>query len=475
MDIVIDLTPILDFLHLPPEQLLWKFFLYFGWMILAAMFVAAAAQLWLIYIQSKWSAKLKYILLAIDVPRGNEQSPKAAENLFTYLGGAHGSINFFDKWFEGAYQLSFSFEIVSIDGYTQFLIRTPIQFRNLIESAVYSQYPDAEITEVDDYTEGVPLHYPDEEYDVWGGEFIQQNSPAYPIKSYHEFEHQMGPSEMQFKDPMASLLDLCSSLRPGEQLWYQILVIPCGFDWVKKSEAEVDRILGKKPKAGTDFIDRIAPYVQKLSEFIFALWGDLETKKPDEKKPLSMMELTPAQKKKVEGIQNKAAQLGFEAKLRLVYLSKKEVMNKAKVANGFVGFIKQFIDQDLNSFKPDLKFTLTTTAFFHRIARLNEKKGNLINNYIGRAVGAGRTPTVYSIEELATIWHLPVQGSVKAPLLQMAPGRKAEAPSSLPLALEEKYIPDDIFNEQPAKKSDEIAEALDSLSQDTPPENLPFA
>ncbi|MCX6795674.1 MAG: hypothetical protein NT165_03055 [Candidatus Falkowbacteria bacterium] len=474
MDIVINLTPIEDFLHLPPDLMLWKFFLYFGWIILAWMFVKASLHLWLIYIETKWSMKNKFILLAIDIPKGNEQSPKATENLFTYLAGAHGSVSFFEKWFLGVYQLSFSFEIVSIDGYTQFLIRTPIQFRSLVESSVYSQYPDAEITEVDDYVEGMPLRFPDEEYDIAGSEFIQQKHFIYPIKTYKEFEHQMGPSETQFKDPMASLMDLCSSLRTGEQFWYQILVTPCGFDWAKKADDEVNKILGKKPKAGEDLLDRLAPIVHGVSEGLFELWGPYQPEKKEEKKALSMMELTPVQKKKIEFIQNKASQLGFEAKLRIVYLAKKDVINKAKVFSGFVGYIKQFIDLDLNSFKPDLDFTMTKSAYFNQTARLITKKNRLMNNYVGRAVGAGRTPGVYTIEELATIWHFPIEASVKAPLVQMAPGRKAEAPASLPLFMDDKYVPEDIFNEKPKgpKAPDDKIEALE---KDNPPENLPFA
>lgn len=476
MDIVINLAPLLDFFHLPPEQLLWKFFLYFGWMILAWIFILGALQLWLTRKQALWSETIKFALLAIDIPRANEQSPKATENLFTYLAGAHGATSFFEEWFEGMYQLSFSFEIVSIDGYTQFLIRTPVASRNLVETAIYSQYPDAEITEVDDYTNGAPLRFPDEEYDIWGAEFIQQKHFCYPIKTYEQFEHKMGPSETQFKDPMASLMDLCSSLRPGEQFWYQILVTPCGFDWVKKADDEVNKILGKKTNSGFDLLSWLEPIIHGFSETVFELFGPYTPTKKEEKKSLSMMELTPAQKKKIEFIQKKASQLAFEAKLRVVYLSKKEVMNKPKVGSGFVGYIKQFIDLDLNSFKPDGDYTMTKTAYFNKSARLLEKKTRLINNYIGRSVGAGRPSGIYTIEELATIWHFPIEASSKAPMVQMAPGRKAEAPASLPLFMEDKYTPDDIFNEKTSQDKNLSLEKLDkTIEKELPPENLPFA
>lgn len=476
MDVVINLTPILDFFSLPLDQIMWNIFLNFGWMILAWLFIIAALQLWLIRKQTIWSATNKFILLAIDIPKGNEQSPKATENLFTYLAGAHGVTNFFEKWFEGQYQLSFSFEIVSIDGYTQFLIRTPSHFRNLVESAVYSQYPDAEITEVDDYVEGVPLRFPDDEYDIWGSEFIQQKPYAYPIKTYNEFEYKTGPLETQFKDPMASLMDLCSSLQRGEQFWYQMLLIPCGFEWAKAAEVEVDAILGKKPAQKGSVFDYLKPIIHSFSEAVFELFGPYEPEKKEEKKSLSLMDLTPVQNRKIEAIQKKASQLGFEAKLRVVYLAKKEVMNKPKVASGFVGYIKQFIDMDLNSFKPDGNFTMTKTAYFNKSARMSMKKTRLINNYVARAVSAGRAPGVYSIEELATIWHFPIEASVRAPMMQTAPGRKAEAPASLPLFMEEQYLPDDIFNEKPKDKQElEIEKINNVIEKEAPPQNLPFA
>ena len=243
MNIVLNLQPLQDFFNLPPETMLWHFMGYYGWIIVAIMFLFSVREMWLLYVQDKFMSQVKYVMLAIDIPRANTQTPMAVENLLAYLAGAHSTINFFEKWWEGKCQLYFSFEIVSIDGYTQFLIRTPVDFRNLVETGVYSQYPDAEIIEVDDYTEGAPLKFPNEEYDVWGSEFIQVAPQMFPIKLYKEFEHQLGPDENYYKDPMASLMDLCSSLQKGEQLWYQILIVPTGFDWMGQADKEIDKIV----------------------------------------------------------------------------------------------------------------------------------------------------------------------------------------------------------------------------------------
>ena len=490
MEITINTTALETFFSLPADQMLWIFFINIGWMIIAAVFLYGISLIYLQKIRAQWAAKnLKFIILAIDVPKGNEQSPKAVENMFTYLAGAHGSINFFEKWFEGKFQVSFSYEIVSLEGYTQFLIRLPIEFRNLIETSVYSQYPDAEISEVDDYVDTVPHHFPDEDYDIWGAEFIQANDWPFPIKLYQEFEHKFGESETQFKDPMASLMDLCSSLHEGEQLWMQVVIIPIGFDWVAETDKAVDKILGKKKKSsGT--MSKFVEWMGDASEMVYSIWGDIEAKSEDDK-GLSMMELTPKQKKQIEAIQMKASKLAFEAKIRVVYVARKDIINRSKVVNGVVGYMKQFASLDLNNLKPDVKLTMTKTAYFNKDKRLLRKKNAMISNYIAREDTAGRNPGLYNIEELATIWHFPIEANVKAPMIQKAPGRKADAPSSLPIMSDisgpvPEMFTSDILKSRSEKTKEEVvnAESEDSPenndskelfeNHDEVPNNLPF-
>lgn len=445
MNIDINTAGIERFFSLPPDKMFWAFMGNFGWIIIGIVFIWGVLQLYLYWIRGKWAATHKHTLLAIDIPKGNEQTPKAVENMFTYLAGAHGSENFFETWFEGKFQKSFSFEIVSLEGYTQFLIRTPSEYRNLIESSVYSQYPDAEISEVDDYTDTVPQKYPDEEYDIWGTEFTQSAPWMYPIKVYEDFEHKMGPSETQFKDPMASLMDLCGSLRQGEQFWIQFIVTPIGFDWIKEAEKEIDKILGKKPKAKKGFFMMLVEWLGELSEIFYSIWGNIEDKEKEEKTK-TLFDLNPIEQKRIEAIQRKSNKLSFDLKTRVVYVAQKDVMNKAKVANGFVGFMKQFAALDLNNLKPDVKKTMTKTVYFRRKSRLKRKKNTLFNAYVQRSNGVGLSPGIFNIEELATLWHFPVEASVRASLMQKAEGRKANAPSSLPLASDLTRAPDELFS-----------------------------
>ncbi len=483
MNLLINTTSLNNFFNLPPNKIFWVFFNNFGWLFLAFTFLWGVREVYLLYIRINWSKDHESILLAIDIPRGNEQSPKAVENLFIYLAGAHKTINFFEKWFNGEWQKSFSFEIVSMEGYTQFLIYSPLEYRNLVESAVYSQYPDAEISEVDDYTKAVPQDLPDEEYDVWGTEFIQSAPWFYPIKCYQEFEHQMGPSETQFKDPMATLMDLFGSLGPGENLWFQVLITPMGFEWFKDSIKEVDRIFGRKKKTKSGLSTRLIEALGNASEAVYSIWGDIDSDSKPEAKPKTMMDLTPDEKSKVENIQLKAAKVAFGAKFRAVYVAKREVVNKTKVVNGLVGYIKQFSALDLNGLKPDMKLTFTRAQYFLVKSRLLHRKRKIFKAYIKRSGSNGRNPGIYSVEELATVWHFPLEANVKAAMIQKAPGRKADAPVSLPLADDfEEFIPD-IFQESPAVLSPDGFAKVDGSSEESqdsivhkasPPDNLPF-
>ncbi len=500
MDIVIDLSFITDFLSLPPDRMLILIFKYFGWIPITIVFLWGVLQVWISYIRGKWAEKnAKFTLLAIDIPRGNEQSPKAVENLFSYLAGAHGSVNLIEKYWAGKFQLSFSFEIVSIDGYTQFLIHTPVGFRDLVESAVYSQYPDAEITEVDDYTNDLSdIRFPNDEYDLWGAEFIQAKHYSLPIKTYEEFEHQMGAPETHFKDPMASLMDLMSSLRKGEQLWYQIIATPTGFDWIEGCDKEVSKILGEKIGGGSNIFTKMADSLLDILTAVGgSIMGSAEGSVKEESDPLKMMNLKPKQKKVVESIEAKTAHFAFEFKSRMIYLAKKDVMKKGKVVNGFVGFMKQFAALDLNNLKPDMSYTATSAAYLFAKKRLNKKKNNVFRNYINREKWGGRMPGIMNVKELATLWHFPHEGVVKAPMIQKAPGRKAEPPMSLPqsedivseeaaepLFLNEdedkEVAPEDIASssenesEERKQEEDDIFSEDDTSDQATPPSNLPI-
>ncbi len=435
MVINLDFSGVQELLTLPLDTALWRiFFWYFGWLPLAIIMLWGLLQLWLTERKDAWEHHQKFLLLAIDVPRNNEQSLMAVENLLTYFAGGHGTFTLIEKWRDGKFQLPFSLEIVSIGGYIQFLVHTPAHLKHIVESAVYSQYPDAELYEVEDYTKMAPSKFPDEDYDIFGTEFIQVAHEILPIKTYPQFEHDFGEPNTKFRDPMTSLMDLMSSLRKGEQLWYQIVLVPTDTKWAQEAQHYIDDKLGKGHaiSRSNKAVDKINEWLGEFSEMIYPLWGHVDEHKKDSSTSLKFPELDPLAKAQIEGAHRKMAKMGFEVSIRMIYLSRKEVMNKPKVVNGFVGYIKQFNTNDLNALKPDTKLTMTSASYFFTKSRIDHKKNSIMQGYKTRSEMIGRKPWIMNVEEIATLWHFPLDAVTKAPLIQRSSGKRIEPPSSLP-------------------------------------------
>ena len=110
--------------------------------------------------------------------------------------------------------------------------------------------------------------------------------------------------------------------------------------------------------------------------------------------------------------------------------------------------------------------------------------------YKWRSAWLGRMPFILSNEELATIWHFPIDAVVKAPLVQRAAARRVEPPMRLPVgeakptisyeALfgdeEMANLPEDKESQPRNSFSDFLAEekAKPATRKDQAPENLPF-
>ncbi len=229
----LDLSFWLEIFSLPTFDIIKALYAIIGWVFLVILFFSMGAKLWVSYRQNKYTSKWKWVLLAVDIPPLFIQTPKAVEQIFTHLSGAQTTPNIGQKYLMGKKQKFFSFEIISIEGYIQFLIRTEEEFRDLVEAAVYAQYPEAEITEVEDYVSNIPTKYPDKEYDVFGIEFTLAEANAYPIRTYPSFEYSLS-KDVVFSDPMAAVLENFSRIGHGENLWYQIIVEPTGNSWKEK-------------------------------------------------------------------------------------------------------------------------------------------------------------------------------------------------------------------------------------------------
>jgi len=420
-----------------PTVIAWQLFLKGGWVIFLISVIYVFYLTWLDMRQGQFAGKWKHVLLAIDIPRNNEQTPKAVESVFSALAGAQSNGNLIDLYWTGKVQESFSFEIVSLEGYVQFLVRTPGHFRDLIEAAVYAQYPEAEITEVNDYvTDYANLTFPNKDYKLWGTEFVLVKDYPYPIKTYPEFEHTLSGN---FLDPMAGLLEIMSRFGPGEQVWLQFVVTPQKAPgWDEKAKKVTKVFKGEAytpPETWTDkYISKPIGWlvwpIAFLGDQFFGLGGSGEKKKEEDQ--WKMFRITPGERLLFEKIEKKLAKLCFNTKFRFIYLGKAETFNKVKGVAGIISAVQQYNTTDSNGFKPGGK-TKTGADYFNVVKRTAKRQNAILRHYAKRSNYYGESPSAMKLsqEELASLWHFPVM-TVKAPTVEMAGSRRAVPPSRLP-------------------------------------------
>jgi hypothetical protein len=406
-----------------------------GWLIFIFLFFYMVKYGWLNYIQNKTGAKKEWILLRIIVPKASEQTCKAVENIFASFAGAHSPASWTEKWVQGVTQSPISIEIASIEGRVNYYVRSERRLRDLVEAAIYAQYPDAEIDEVEDYARVPPVKYPDDEWDLWGTEMIPvQKNDAYSLKTYPEFEDAISG---EFKDPLAALLENFSRLGPGEQAWFQIVLTPTD---QKDARARADKLMNKlkgiKEKPKRTVLDEVVDLPIKATQTLAAglLGGGGESSKKEKKEEFPrMMILSPGERYILEAVERKAGKIGFMSKMRFLYVGKKEMMKKPKVVNPFIGAIKQMNTFHMQALKPESKKVgVNSTLWWFKDKRNAKRKEHLMRMYRNRSNWSGMSNYFLSSEELATFWHFPIFMQVKAPGTGRTEAKRSEPPSNIP-------------------------------------------
>ncbi len=425
-----------------PFMVMWTLFIYGGWVIFLIIGIWASTKIWLVWRQTLAAKQKEFITLAIDIPKLTEKDPgqslRAVENIFAHLAGAHAPASWKEIWIDGKYQDPISCEIISIEGNVQFIIHCIRPLRDLVEASLFAQYPDAEISEVEDYAKSVPASYPDSEYDLWGTEMVPAGSTPsfYPLKTYPAFEHSMSG---ELKDPLSVLLEGMSRMGPGEQVWMQIICLPIDVgDYNKGGTKLIKELKGEKVVTPPSMLEKIilAPFnlfIMIANELIGGGSGSPSAAKGDDPLKSKIFNLSPGERKVLEAVENKVSKIGYLCKIRFMYVAKKNVFKKPKIVQSLIGFIKQMNTNDMLSLKPEGKHVGVNGALlFMREKRNNIRKNRLINYYKARSAFDGSPPYYLCTEELATLWHFPHTYQVKAPHLKKRDMKYSEPPMNLP-------------------------------------------
>lgn len=400
------------------------------WLFTPIILFYILKDLWVYWRVKLYIGNLKWTMLEVRVPKDVLKTPKAMEFVLVGLHGVWDELTFRDLWIKGEILPWFSLELVGYGGEVHFYIRTETKFRNLVEAKIYSQYPDAEIIEADDYMRQLfPPDIPNKDWDIWGTDLKLNKPSPYPLRNYEDFEAMV---EEQRLDPMASIAEGMGKLRPGEYIVIHIMITPIMDELRNEGERIMKELLGRPVEKKRGVLYGIFESYGKEFAKSFG-FGGAETDEKEEIFNLPEFRLSPAEREVIKKIDEKTSKIAFNTMIRFMYIGRKDVFSKVNISTLF-GFFRQFNTNNLNSFRPNSKTLPKRSFVWFKNMRTNIRKMRLFKYSQTRLKLPGHISPYYklSVDELATMYHFPGQ-IVKAPALSRVESRKAPPPAGLPV------------------------------------------
>lgn len=268
----------------------------FFWLVMAGLGVGLLALLGYFCIlwfktRKREQQSLEYVLLQVALPFNNETKIDAAEQLFASLY----SLKKGGFWQFLRSQPHLSFEIVGKQEDIRFYISVPQKVRDMVEKQINGAYPDAEVTEVEEY------NIFSETGKVAFAEYQFRGSAFKPIKVYKDLP----------TDPLSSITAALAKMGPDEGAAIQLIISPAENKW---------------RGSGRSYIAKIKKTESDPSKAKFSVDA-----------------------RSLEAIENKCSKPGFNVALRIVVSSTSEEAAKAHLSN-IKSALAQF-DSDGNGFK----------------------------------------------------------------------------------------------------------------------------
>jgi len=400
--------------------------------------------------QDFWYQKQRWVMLELTPPKEVLAPFSAMDDVFSVVWSVVDKPNWREKWCEGELPLGpywCSWEIISIEGNIHFYVRCLEEHRHVIESVLYSHYPELEIKQVDDYTRNVPQNIPNEEWDIYGEDYILGREDTYPIKTYSKFFEPQGEritKEEKRIDPIISLLEDMARVGSGEQVWFQMIITPlvdadapCK-EWKEKTKKIIAKMARREGEKEKTIMEELG---EMLGEIIFPPKVD---EKGKIKKPVALrtetgereMLLTPGEKEILSAIEEKIKKPAFKVNLRNVYIAKRDSFQgpHGKIVRAY---FTHFAAQNLNYIRFSLK-TRTKVHYIWRARRKHLRARKLFINYVQRNPPlfpeiTGEGNIILNTEELATIFHFPTKlSALVAPTVERVEAKKGGPPADLP-------------------------------------------
>ena len=334
-------------------------------------------------VNSAATPEMENVLLLLEIPKTNDKSELAAEQMFASL---HGILRDQTSALNHR-QEHLSFEIASVNGRISFYVCVPKHLQNFVEGQIYAQYPTVQIkASSDDYTTHINKQV------IYSTDLALTDVEFLPIKTFAGFE----------VDPLAGITGTLAKLEDSdEELWVQILIRPIADEWHKQAESWIEKIRSGSTKLSFNW--------QWIGSLFEALW-----RPPEGDETVKTVEISERDKSRISEAEKKANKLGYRVKIQLAYLGGSQENARLRM-QALVGTFKQFNSTNLNGFISK-KDSFDESA----IARFQQRSFAQNDGFI------------LNIEELASVYHLP-HTNVETPNIVWATSKTAEPPAKLPV------------------------------------------
>jgi len=339
------------------------------------------------------------LILHIEVPRQNDKTPLAAEQMFASLHGilrdSERSVDF----------LSFEFISDKVTGINFYAV-VPKYLVKFVEGQIYAQYPNANIALVDDYISKPPKDIDSSAYQPYisTSEIEMAKDFVFPIKTFRDFE----------VDPLSAITSTLADVESGERVMVQVLVRPVANNWQDISKEYIEAVEdGRDPTVKRRLgLGILGTALRVVVDVLGIFFSPSSSELVVEQKP--SVKLIPGQDEELRQVADKMSKVGFEVAIRIVTKALSSERSDQLLQNVIASF-KQFSTANLNYFvKSDTKRTGT----------------EIYEDFVNRFLSA-ETPDILSISEIASLYHLP-NISVETPNISWSRAKKSEPPMNLP-------------------------------------------
>lgn len=381
-----------------------------------------AFERWMYFVRAKFIVDNGRTTLRVKLPQEVFKSPEAMESVLTQAYTPNSVSNLMESYLDGKHPLVMSLELVSIGGEVRFYINVPKKkVKNVIEAQLYAHYPGIEVVEeMIDYA--AEIKWDPKTMDLMSFHIGKKDDDLLPIKTYIDFGLDRLPKEEEKLDPMAPIIEHLSKVKPHERIWIQFLLKP------HTKEGPNTGSLSKK-----DTWEKGA--AKKIDEIMNRNGGKSD---PDQEEK-GGGRLTPGERSTIEAIERNTSKWAYETVIRAVYIT----TDRDRFDGEMIGpLLRSWAAYDMIGrnkvgiqWRTDFDYNFLSDPTGSR--KLNYKKNELEdykNRYYYRADAkkGSDKPKVMSVEEIATMYHIPGK-VVITPALTRVESVKREAPANLPI------------------------------------------